>query len=323
MTTQSLSFKPTINVYASCSVDAVMHQVDCLILKAATGQDKTSTPISGQHSAQNANACIEAVEYHFTTPGQKVRAKLCLHACMQLNVHYDDMLVLAVVSELLHNASLIHDDIQDKDETRRGYASVWKKFGVDIAICAGDLLLSTAYGILVNYSNPKLLPKLITTINRQTRSAIEGQSGDIAYKHNQKISTEEYAQIAEKKSGALLSLPIELALIASDHIEWLEIARKASSNLAVGYQIIDDLEDIEKDASDENAAQSTNIYFVLKDLGYSNSLHKAALMCNSHLDQAISHAQQLPNGSGSFLLSLTALLKNKLKILINIKTIQL
>lgn len=305
MTTQSLLIKPTQSAYTSFSTEDVMQQVDYLLLKASIGLESPSS--------QNANICNEAIKYHFALPGKKVRPKLCLNACMKLGVNYDDMLILAVVSELLHNASLIHDDIQDEDETRRGYPSVWKKFGVDIAICAGDLLLSTSYGVLAGYSNPKLLPKIITTINTQTRSAIQGQSGDISYKNNQKISIQDYAEIAAKKSGALLSLPIELALIASKNFEFLETARKACANFAVGYQIIDDIEDIIKDAGNKNVRQSININFVLKDLDFDMPQYEASKLCQDYLNQAVKYAQQLPNGSGLFLLSLAETLKNKLK----------
>lgn len=303
MTTQTLLIKPSESDFVYFSINDAIQQVDSLLLKVVTAQEYTD---------QAANACLEAVKYHFAAPGQKVRAKLCLHACMKLGVNMGDMLILAAVSELLHNASLIHDDIQDNDETRRGCASVWKKFGVDIAICAGDLLLSTAYGVLANYSKPKLLPKLITTINAQTRAAIEGQSSDISYKNNQKISLEKYAQIAAKKSGALLSLPIEMALIASENVEWLETTKKACANFAVGYQIIDDIEDIVKDAGNKNVRQSININFVLKDLGFDKPQHEASLLCQDYLNQVVNYAQQLPKGSGQFLLRLVETLKNKL-----------
>ena len=127
---------------------------------------------------------------------------------------------MAAVCELLHNASLIHDDIQDKDTIRRDIESVWKKFGINVALCTGDFLLSAAYGVLANFSDVKLIPQLITTIHQRTYSVIAGQCADVSYQHQQLCSVSAYQKIAMAKSGALLSLPIELALLASYNSEF-------------------------------------------------------------------------------------------------------
>ena len=304
MSIQTLSSHPNTSTYTSCSLDDLMQQVDSLILQAFSQHGNASLAT---------NICIEAVKYHFAKTGQQVRAKICLDACLKLGVSYDDMLHLAAAAELLHNASLIHDDIQDEDEARRNQPSVWKKFGHSIAICAGDLLLSTAYGMLAQYSNPKLLPKLISTVQAQTRAAIEGQSNDIAYKNNQQISLEQYVQIATQKSGALLSLPIELALIAAGQNEFITTAKKASAQFAVGYQIADDLEDVVKDAGIQDMNQAVNVVFVMKASGNVYPVNTAITLCQNHLDQAINDAQQLPKGSGHLLIQLAKALKDKIR----------
>lgn len=305
MTIQTLDNQSTADYYTSFSIDDAIKHVDCLIhntfLKHA---------VSGPYQ----NICIEAVEYHFASPGQQARAKSCIDACMKLDIEYDDMLILAAAAELLHNASLIHDDIQDEDDIRRGQPSVWKKYGTNIAICIGDLLLSTAYGILAGYSKPGLLPQLITTINRQARSAIEGQSLDVLFKNNPQLSLEQYVVIASQKSGALFSLPIELALVAAERSDCIDLAKKASANFAVAYQISDDLEDVIKDGARKNVSQSVNIAYVLKDLGYKNVQQQSVALCIKYLDEAINDALQLPNNSGSMLVSLAKNLKNKVKI---------
>lgn len=305
MTIQTLNYQSTANFYSSFSIDDLMQQVDCLIQNTLLEQ---SSPSSVQ------NICIEAIKYHFDSPGQQVRAKSCLDACMKLAVEYDDMLILAASAELLHNASLIHDDIQDEDEIRRGQASVWKKYGINIAICAGDLLLSTAYGMLARYSKPSLIPQLMSIINKQARLAIEGQSLDVLFKKNPQLSLEQYVVIASQKSGALFSLPIELALVAAQRNDCTELARKACTNFAIGYQIADDLEDVIKDGACHHASQSVNITYVLKNLGYKNAHQQSAAICVHYLDEAIHDALQLPNNSGSILISLAENLKVKLSI---------
>lgn len=304
MTIQTLNNQSTTKLYTSFSVDDVIQQVDCLI---------QNTFLRQADSSPQQNICVEAVKYHFDSPGQHVRAKICLDACMKLGIQYDDMLILAAAAELLHNASLIHDDIQDEDEIRRGQPAVWKKYGVNIAICAGDLLLSTAYGMLGRYSKTSLLPKLISTMNKQARSAIEGQSLDVLFKNNPQLSLEQYVVIASQKSGALFSLPIELALVAAERDDCIELARKACANFAVGYQIADDLEDIIKDGAHHHVSQSVNIVFVLKDLGYKNIQQQSTVFCKQYLNEAMHDALKLPNNSGSMLVNLAENLKNKIK----------
>jgi geranylgeranyl pyrophosphate synthase len=303
MPIQTLVKQTEASVYVTCFPDDVMPKVNSRIQRSFYEHNDTSKTL---------NLSIEAVKYHLSKPGQQFRAKVCLDVCIKLGVICDDMLTLAAVAELLHNASLIHDDIQDGDESRRNQPTVCKKFGRNVAICAGDLLLSTAYGILAEYSQPKLLPKLISTIHEQTRSTIEGQSKDIAYKNSPYISIEEYVEIATLKSGGLLNLPIELALIAADKNSFIELARKASAEFAVGYQIADDLDDITKDAVHKTECQSVNIIFVLNTLGYTNAKQKAVSMCQYYLNNSIDYSQQLPNGSGLLLTNLAEKLKNKI-----------
>jgi geranylgeranyl diphosphate synthase type II len=304
MTIQTTSNQSAASLYTSFSIDDVVQQVDCLI---------QNTFLKQTVSSLEQNICIEAVKYHFDSPGQQVRAKTCLDACMKLGVQYDDMLILAAAAELLHNASLIHDDIQDEDEIRRGQPAVWKKYGINIAICAGDLLLSTSYGMLSGFSKTSILPQLISTINKQARLAIEGQSLDVLFKNKPQISLEQYVVIATQKSGALFSLPIELALIAAERNDCIELARKACANFAVGYQIADDLEDVVKDSAHHHISQSVNIVNVLKELSYKNPQQQSASLCEQYLDEAIHDALQLPNKSGSMLVSLAENLKNKIK----------
>ena len=305
MTIQTLNNQSISNLCISINIDDLIKQTNCLIQNTISNQVDTS--------AQQ-NICIEAVKYHFNSPGHQVRAKTCLDACIKLNIEYDDMLILAAAVELLHNASLIHDDIQDEDEVRRGQPTVWKKYGVNIAICAGDLLISSAYGILAGYSKTSPLPQLISTINRQTRSAIEGQSLDVLFKNNPQLSLEQYLVIATQKSGALFSLSIELALVAAERNDCIELARKACANFAVGYQISDDLEDVIKDGVHHHVSQSLNIAYVLKNWGYKNVQQQCADLCKQYLDEAIQNALQLPNNSGNMLVNLAENLKNQLRI---------
>ena len=278
------------------SLDELLNQLDNFVIKHIS-----SAP---EGMPNTINAAEYAAKYHLASPGHKVRARLCLAACLELNIKYNDMLIISAVSELLHNASLIHDDIQDMDEMRRGVETVWKKFGYNVAICTGDLLLSSAYGVLAGISNPKLLPKLITLISNRTSSVIKGQCDDIEYKNKPINSIETYIKIAKAKSGALLGLPIELALILSKQDTYLSLAQNATGAFAVGYQVVDDLNDIEKDAAVAGRSSSLNIAFVLADGHSSDPLADAASLAKQYLSEAVDLAEKLPHSLGSLLIKL-------------------
>jgi geranylgeranyl diphosphate synthase type II len=286
-------------------VGELLNEVDNFVIKNIS-RNLEATP-------STVNSAEYAAKYHLTTPGHKVRARLCIAACLELKVNHNDMLILSAVSELLHNASLIHDDIQDKDETRRGVETVWKKFGINIAICAGDLLLSTAYGVLANISEPKLLHKLIKTINERTAAVIKGQCEDIEYKNKPINSVGIYARIAKAKSGALLGLPIELALILAEKDEHLNLAKNAAAAFAVGYQVADDLIDIEKDASANSSTKSLNIVFVLSDAGSKSPINDAIALAEQYLSEAVRLAEKLPNSLGADIIRLVHQLQGQIK----------
>jgi geranylgeranyl pyrophosphate synthase len=291
----------TFQTASAQTSDDLIRDVDCLILDSIGRA-------SGQTSAID-NICLSAAKYHLASGGHKIRAKLCIEACLALGVKHQDMLIMAASCELLHNASLIHDDIQDGDAVRRDVETVWKKFGVNVALCTGDFLLSVAYGVLANFSDIQRIPQLITTIQQRTASAIQGQCADIAYQNQPLCSVSNYQKIAIAKSGALLSLPIELALMASYHMESIADARAAAESFAIAYQIVDDLCDIDNDAS----CHSLNIVSVLKAAGErQNPIQVAKTLALQHLALATNLAAKLPKNCGELLIALALQLKHKL-----------
>ena len=93
----------------------------------------------------NLSLVADAARYHFSAGGSRIRAQLGLAAAAALNLSPQASLACALAPELLHNASLVHDDLQDEDTMRRTRPAVWSRFGKDIAISTGDLLISAAY----------------------------------------------------------------------------------------------------------------------------------------------------------------------------------
>ena len=185
-----------------------------------------------------------AVAHHLQAGGGRIRALICLHASQQLGLSDNASVVLATACELLHNASLVQDDVFDQETMRRGVASVWNLFGETVAICAGDLMLSGAFTILAELPDVTLIAPSIQLTFRHTRSVIVGQGTE---KDAVPLTLAEYEALAIEKSASLLTLPLHLPLLVSGHRAFMELTQRVTESFAVAYQIADDLEDYPQD----------------------------------------------------------------------------
>ena len=124
------------------------------------------------------SALHDAIRYHYRTPGSEARAALCLSSSIALGLTPDSAIRLAASVETLHNASLIQDDLQDRDEIRRGKTAIWKKFSPDIAINATDLLIASAFELVASAGSDSA-HRLVTTMNRAIARTLQGQTKDL------------------------------------------------------------------------------------------------------------------------------------------------
>lgn len=241
------------------------------------------------------------IRYHLESGGNRIRARLALETGHALNLSLDTCIALAASCELIHNASLLHDDIQDQSTHRRGKPAAWQRFDANTAMCAGTLMLSAAFDVLARIdANPA---KLIQHLHRRTADLIAGQTGDLQYEA-QRWGVEQYLQIVTGKSGALLALPLELAVLAADREYALKTATQAGEAFAIAYQIADDMVDLSEDL----ALGNCNIITVLQaqDSGAKAQQvrHQASLLAQMHLNQACKYASQMPDHSGQALIGL-------------------
>lgn len=283
-------------------------QMDGVERRMAALTEQYGPKITGQPSA-----AAQAATYHFAAGGQRLRARLAIHAALALGLEPTDGVTLAATAELLHNASLIHDDLQDRSHSRRGVDTVWAAFGDNVAICAGDLLLSAAYGALSQFSDTSKLPALIARVHERTSTAIRGQCADLSAGARILGDIAGFEAIAVAKSGALLSLPLELVFVATGLGTAALAARKAAEAFAIGYQIADDIADWIDDAGEGPIPRSFNAVQVFEAAGFGGTaLTEAQNLGIQRLATAAEIASDLPQGSGALLrdlaLQLTATL---------------
>jgi geranylgeranyl diphosphate synthase type I len=187
--------------------------------------------------------------FHLESGGSRTRAKLCIQAGLALHLPTKTTVALACTIELLHNASLVHDDLQDADTTRRGRQSVWKKFGTSHAVCAGDMMISAAFGSLANVESLSSLPSLLIQTQEAVSRTVKGQSRDLDAETT--ITEQEYEDIAAMKSGPLIQLTLSLPLIAAGYDDQVKTVNNALNKFSIAYQILDDLDDWQQDLQRE------------------------------------------------------------------------
>jgi len=174
--------------------------------------------------------------------GKLLRPSLACFSCEALGGEVEAALPLAVSLELVHNFSLIHDDIQDKDELRRGRPTVWKVYGVEQAINAGDGMLVLALRRALDAEALPAARRLaaLEALLSATYHMIEGQVLDLSLE-GKAAGVERYLEVARKKTGALLGCALELGGIAADAPEDLRLKlRELGEVLGLAFQIRDD-----------------------------------------------------------------------------------
>jgi geranylgeranyl diphosphate synthase type I len=175
--------------------------------------------------------------------GKGLRPALCLLACEAAGGDPARALPAAAALELLHNFSLIHDDIQDGDRERRGRATVWTIWGVPQGINTGDGMIALSYLSLLragHSSPPAVVGRVAQTFAAAQLKICEGQYLDISFEDRLDVTSTDYLEMIGLKTAALLSGAAEIgALLAG--AEHVAAFRAYGQNLGLAFQITDDV----------------------------------------------------------------------------------
>lgn len=179
----------------------------------------------------------QAAAYLIERPGKRVRARLAIDLADSLQIPPEQGIALAAAVELLHNASLVLDDVQDNDEMRRGRASIWRTFGRSQAINLGTFLIAQSTALAARL--PEISPLFAATL----REATAGQSAELDFQ-TATPSLPAYEKMAEAKTGALFALPAQsVATLARLPDDLAATIGSSFARLGAAYQIQDDLAD--------------------------------------------------------------------------------
>ena len=148
-----------------------------------------------------------AARHHFAAPGKQIRARMALAAADSFGVPRIAALPWAAAVEVLHNASLVHDDICDGDKVRRGHASVWSRYGRDMALALGDWLIALSFELAAEAAHKGRTPLLVSLLARHMSATTSGQALEFGTDLYPEWS--DYMNISTGKTAPLLIAPAE------------------------------------------------------------------------------------------------------------------
>jgi geranylgeranyl pyrophosphate synthase len=195
------------------------------------------------HPASRLN---EMAIYHYGTGGKRVRAMIPLLFADAVGRSPRSLVPFSAACEILHNATLVHDDLQDGDRLRRGVPTVWVKYGAPSAINLGDAMLyhTIALAQRMDVGDDRKL-EIITFIIDSALRVIEGQEQEFRLMAKPEPELEDYFQMVEGKTSGLFALPlVGAAKLLDSPPQLIEGLLEASRHLGVLFQLQDDLLDV-------------------------------------------------------------------------------
>ncbi|MFF3062295.1 polyprenyl synthetase family protein [Streptomyces sp. NPDC057909] len=178
--------------------------------------------------------------------GKALRPALALLSAQAVGSGAEPGVPGAVAVELVHNFSLLHDDVMDGDETRRHRATAWTVFGAAQAILAGDALLALATEVLLDAPHGSTASaaaaRAIRRITTATRQLIDGQAQDLAFEQHDRVTVAECLEMEGNKTGALLAASCSIgAVLAGADDRTADALGRYGHDLGLAFQAVDDL----------------------------------------------------------------------------------
>ena len=221
--------------------------------------------------------------YVFSLGGKRLRPILTLMAADLFNKDIENAVNPAMAVEIFHNFSLLHDDLMDNADVRRGSATVHKKWSENTAILSGDAMVIEAYKYIVNVPD-RYLRKVIDLFSQTAMEICQGQQYDMDYEKRMDVAENEYLKMIRLKTAVLIGCSLKLGAIVSDAPEVdVEALYQFGINLGLAFQLKDDLLDVygdfktfgKKPGGDILSNKKTML--LIKALENSNDLQKAEL----------------------------------------------
>ncbi|MBQ3122273.1 MAG: polyprenyl synthetase family protein [Bacteroidaceae bacterium] len=207
-------------------------------------RNKVNNFISELKYAREPLALYDPIIYTLEQGGKRVRPVALLMAYNLYKEDVEQVLYPAVAMETYHNYTLLHDDVMDKADVRRGMPTVWKKWGENEAILSGDTMFVLAYEFLSHVDSDKL-PAALALFNEMAKEIGEGQQYDMEFETRGNVTEEEYINMIRLKTSVLIANCMKLgAMLAGASKEDAENLYRYGVTVGLAFQLQDDLLDV-------------------------------------------------------------------------------
>lgn len=185
----------------------------------------------------------EPVKYILSLGGKRLRPLFCLMSCKLFGGDPEKAITPAIGMEVFHNFTLVHDDIMDKADVRRGHDCIHVKWDENRAILSGDAMLLLANKLMLHVDDD-VLRRVLTLYNDYGLLVCDGQQYDMNFESSDEVSIDDYIHMITLKTAALLAACLRLgAVIARASDDNIELITRFGENLGISFQIEDDILD--------------------------------------------------------------------------------
>lgn len=186
----------------------------------------------------------EPIRYVLSMGGKRIRPVLMLLSYNLFKEDPETILMPACALETYHNYTLLHDDLMDNADLRRGHATVHKKWNANTAILSGDSMLVLAYQRMQQCSSDKMA-EVLALFTETALEIGEGQEYDMAFEHRDDVSEEEYIEMIRLKTSVLLACALKIgAILAGASKEDADNLYRFGEQIGLAFQLQDDFLDV-------------------------------------------------------------------------------
>ena len=186
----------------------------------------------------------EPIEYVLSLGGKRIRPTLMLLAYNLYREHPEDILMPACGIETYHNYTLLHDDLMDQADLRRGHETVHKRWDANTAILSGDSMLVLAYQRMAQ-CRPDKLKEVIDVFTQTALEIGEGQQYDMDFEHRNDVTEAEYIEMIRLKTSVLLACALKIGAILGDaSAEDADNLYRFGEKIGLAFQLQDDFLDV-------------------------------------------------------------------------------
>lgn len=194
------------------------------------------------------NSLFEPISYTLSLGGKRIRPLLTLMSANLFKDIIDDAIKPAIGIEIFHNFTLLHDDLMDDSDVRRGKAAVHKKWNANTAILSGDAMLIESYKYISSVT-PAHLPQTIELFSNTAMDVCRGQQYDMDFEERPDVTELEYLDMIRLKTAVLLACSLKIgAILADAPSEDADHLYDFGINIGLAFQIKDDLLDVYGDS---------------------------------------------------------------------------